>query len=265
MRVELLELLRCPACGGGLQAEDPSAVLRFGPVRCTECEAIYPVADGILDLLAGDAPERLSLAQRSMERPAVARLYERGLRKHLARFPLESREEAFLYSALLAPAAGEPLVDLSCGTGVFSRALSQRPGLGPILSLDRSHAMLEEAQHRGSEAGIELQLVRCDAHDLPLRDASVGGVLCAASLHLYRDPAAALAEVRRILVPGRHVVVSTFLESKAPALGPLEARAGIHRWSADDLRHLCEEVGLEAFESLRLSPWIVFRATRPAA
>ncbi|MGA8274755.1 MAG: methytransferase partner Trm112 [Thermoplasmata archaeon] len=54
MRSDLLEVLRCPVCRGELRLT-PGRVegdeILEGTLTCTACQAVYPIADGIPDLL----------------------------------------------------------------------------------------------------------------------------------------------------------------------------------------------------------------------
>jgi ArsR family transcriptional regulator len=62
--------------------------------------------------------------------------------------------------------------------------------------------MLDEARQRLAAAGIEgVELRLGEMSHLPLPDASVGCVVANMVLHHAADPAAVLAEIRRVLTP----------------------------------------------------------------
>lgn len=193
----------------------------------------------------------------------VARIYERGARQTLigarGAARLDEESEHLLLRSLLAPKPGEPIVDLSCGTGTHTWRLSQRQELGPILAIDRSLPMLQEASHHLVEAGADVDLIRADAERIPLRSGGVGAVLNVGALHLYRDVRAVIREVARILGPGGSFVCATLLPER---LGAIDRAVGVHRRGEDELRQLCEAAGLVDFERVLLPPWIVFRVTR---
>lgn len=268
MRRTSLQWLRCPRCGGGpLEAEGEKALLLFGPVTCAACGMAYPVADGVLDLLVAPEHEEIpgrSVAQRVMETRTVARFYERGLRPAFARLGLDRQSEQTLFHALLAPKPGATILELSCGTAHLGRDLAQRQGAGTVFALDRSATMLEEARHQLEESGAALELVRGDSTLPPFADGVLDGVLDVASLHLYARPQRAIQEAARILAPGGVYVCATLLRERERerSLGRLERKAGIHRWSEGELRALCDEAGLQGFERIKLSPWIVFRVRK---
>jgi SAM-dependent methyltransferase len=89
--------------------------------------------------------------------------------------------------------------------------------------LDVSAPMLLRARARAGALGLALQLVRADALRLPFRDGALDGATGHSLLYLLDDPAAALAEVRRVLRPGGGVA---FLEPRAGAAGVGRALAG---------------------------------------
>ena len=88
---------------------------------------------------------------------------------------------------------GERVLDLAAGTGALTRGVLERRADLFVVGLDLSREMLARgAGHR----------VQGDATRLPLADATVDQVLCASAFHTFPRPAAALAEVRRVLRPG---------------------------------------------------------------
>ena len=71
--------------------------------------------------------------------------------------------------------------------------------------------MLDAARRRGAERGlgnVEYRVI--DAERIELDDDSVDGVLCRFGYMLMPDPAAALAETRRVLRPGGRVALAVW-------------------------------------------------------
>jgi SAM-dependent methyltransferase len=89
------------------------------------------------------------------------------------------------------------VLDVGCGTGALLPELLEQAG-GPVFGLDISLTHLEQAA--GEAYGA--QLVLGDAHRLPLKAHSFDVVLCHFVLLWLADPAAALAEMVRLLRPG---------------------------------------------------------------
>lgn len=95
------------------------------------------------------------------------------------------------------------MLDVGCGPGGGSRALSARYPQAQIIALDLALPML-------AEAGRKMFLLCADAQALPLADASVDLVHSNLCLQWCEDPGLALAEFRRVLRPGGHLLFSTF-------------------------------------------------------
>lgn len=106
-----------------------------------------------------------------------------------------------LREALLG-APGPDLVDVGGGTGNYARALRDE-GWRPLV-VDRSAAMLARARAKG------LATLEADAQALPLPDASADAVTLVSMLHHVDDPAAALAEARRVLRSGGRLALMAF-------------------------------------------------------
>lgn len=108
--------------------------------------------------------------------------------------------------------AGQTVLELAAGTGdtgfEAAAALGDR---GRLLSTDFSPAMLAAARRRGAELGVANVDYRVlDAEQMELDDDSVDGVLCRFGYMLMADPAAALAETRRVLRPGGRLALSVW-------------------------------------------------------
>jgi ubiquinone/menaquinone biosynthesis C-methylase UbiE len=115
----------------------------------------------------------------------------------------------------LAPAPGAVILELAAGTGVagFAAAAMVGPG-GHVILSDFSEAMVATAERRATELGLENVECRVlDAEQLDLADETVDGVLCRWGYMLMADPAAALAETRRVLRPGGRLSCAVFAEA----------------------------------------------------
>jgi ubiquinone/menaquinone biosynthesis C-methylase UbiE len=112
----------------------------------------------------------------------------------------------------LAPRPGDTLLELAAGagdTGFEAAALAGEDG--QLISTDFSPAMVEVARRRGAELGREDVDHRVmDAERIELDDDSVDAVLCRFGYMLMDEPAAALAETRRVLRPGGRVALAVW-------------------------------------------------------
>lgn len=109
--------------------------------------------------------------------------------------------------AALAP-AGRParrVLDLGCGPGASAFALAEalRPA-ARVTGVDLARAMVRRARahHARSFAHLAAGFLVADAARLPFPDGAFDLAAGHSFLYLVDDPAAVLAEVRRVLAPG---------------------------------------------------------------
>jgi SAM-dependent methyltransferase len=115
------------------------------------------------------------------------------------------------YVALAREADG-PLVELAIGNGRVAIPVAQATGQ-PVVGIDSSPAMLEQAGARAAEAGVELRLHLGDMRDLELEDPAAL-VYCPyrALLHLptWSDRRRTFERVAASLVPGGRFAWNAF-------------------------------------------------------
>ncbi|MEO0682186.1 MAG: methyltransferase domain-containing protein [Pseudomonadota bacterium] len=99
--------------------------------------------------------------------------------------------------ALLAPRAGERILDLGCGDGALTEALVAAGA--EVVAVDASADMVEAARARGLDARM------ADGHALGF-EAEFDAVFSNAALHWMTDPDAAVAGAARALRPGGRFV-----------------------------------------------------------
>ncbi|GAA1032798.1 class I SAM-dependent methyltransferase [Virgisporangium ochraceum] len=105
------------------------------------------------------------------------------------------------------------VLEVAIGTG---RSLPFYPADVDLTGVDLSPEMLAIARRRAAEEGRAVALVEGDAERLPVDDASFDTVVCALSLCSIPDPAAAVAEMRRVLVPGGRLLLLDHVDSTWP-------------------------------------------------
>ena len=87
-----------------------------------------------------------------------------------------------------------------------------------ITGIDLSPAMLAIARQRAADLGVHVDLHTGDAEALPFEDATFDTVVCALSLCTIPDPATAIAEMRRVLLPGGRLLLLDHVGSTWPPI-----------------------------------------------
>ena len=114
--------------------------------------------------------------------------------------------------AQLALRPGHTVLELAAGAGDTGFEAARLVGArGRLISTDFSPAMVEVARRRGAALGLgNVEYRVMDAEHIELEAASVDAVLCRFGYMLMADPAAALAETRRVLRPGGRMALSVW-------------------------------------------------------
>ena len=104
----------------------------------------------------------------------------------------------------LHPPACARILDVGCGTGLFSRRIARVQPDARVIGLDFSAGMLRHASARASSVAW----VRGNALHLPFPDAAFDAIVSTESFHWFPDQGLALAEFHRVLAPGGRLLVA---------------------------------------------------------
>jgi SAM-dependent methyltransferase len=139
---------------------------------------------------------------------------------------------------------GDRVLDLGCGAGAFT---AQVAGAGhEVIGVEVAEAALERCRRR--HPGLEFGLVPIDG-PLPFEDGSFELVWASEVIEHVADTALWLSEVRRVLVPGGRLLLTTPSHGRAAiALFGLERYAEplgdhLHLYTRRSLATLLEEFG----------------------
>ena len=112
---------------------------------------------------------------------------------------------------------GARVLDLAGGTGDLARLFAKAAGAsGRVVLTDINHAMLAEGRDKLIDTGTPLPVAQCDAEALPFPDRSFDVVSIGFGLRNVTRKENALAEMRRVLVPGGVALVLEFSKVAAP-------------------------------------------------
>ncbi len=173
----------------------------------------------------------------------------------------------FIRQAQIQP--GSSVLDVGCGTGTLT--LLARRAAGPqarVEGIDVAPSMVEVAQKKAREAGLEITFRTGKMEDLPVETAQFDVVLSSMMLHhLDGDDARrkGLGEARRALKPGGVLMIAEF---QPPSGGGLRALVNFilgRRMAQIDNRNLVqmlEQSGFSVEELPATIPFITFIRAR---
>jgi SAM-dependent methyltransferase len=242
MRPDLLDLLRCPACGclalrvaeGELvsvpYASGPCQEIACGSVLCGGCEARYPVRDYVLSFEERLAPgvradgdywgafyaayaERGLLGFMDTRHPPVPFLGQ-GVTRAL---PMDGEEWGGIHvqlaeSSLVRP--GGRVLDVGVGAGWSSLFLARR-GFDTI-AFDPSFELVRLAKAHAMRCGVRLEYMCADMASVSLRDGCLDAAFALHSLHHIPNVFAGLDAIHRMLRVGGALAVDDHFQDAPP-------------------------------------------------
>ena len=242
MRIEHVELLCCTACKGALSlSEEPGSrdrddTVEFGVLTCDDCDARYPIIDGVAvffrrDLIGGflneyekdvcrrlgvplDAdPRRLTEAERKQYRVARNWSYQWNKAYSYTREDFEKegwlREELFFKFIPIDPSdLKEKSIVIWCGgKGKEAYHVARYdPELIMVIEIgDEIYGI-----RKLIDESTNLLLVRCDMMLNPLRDGLVDYSICDHALQHVADYRLGFKEIVQVLKPGGTLAINVY-------------------------------------------------------
>lgn len=163
---------------------------------------------------------------------------------------------------------GKIVLNIGSGTGVLLSAVGgRRPE--KWIACDLSQRMLEilGAKHAGRLPFLEL--LRADAHSLPLDDDCIDVVICNGVFPHFHDKRRALLEIRRVLRPGGTLVINHFISreevNRIHSSSEAEILRGDLLCPAGDLAQLLSSIGFTVTDCIDTDELYRVSAIRAAA
>ncbi|KAL9234256.1 hypothetical protein vseg_009144 [Gypsophila vaccaria] len=280
------DILGCPVCYDPLTwSGDSSLSIETTPgstLQCNTCKKTYYGKETHFDLTVASGSkgyvEAMPLVTEFFSAPVMSYVYERGWRQNfgLGGYPGPDREFE-MAKEYFRPVLGGKIVDASCGSGLFSRRFVKSGLFSLVVALDYSEAMLRQCleflQEDPDFPKEKLIHVRADISRLPFVSRTIDAVHAGAALHCWPSPAAAVAEISRVLRPGGVFVATTTIADGPFALFPFRStfREYVQQYSGSrvflsesELRDLCTTCGLVDFRCTRNGLFVMISATKPS-
>ena len=164
--------------------------------------------------------------------------------------------------ATLLAAAGGRVLELGAGTGLNLAHYPAR--VEGLVLTEPEEPMLARLQSRAAARRPPATAVRAPAEQLPFADASFDTVVSTLTLCTVRDLPAALAEVRRVLVPGGRLLFLEHVRAEDPRTARLQDRLA-PLWLRIGHGCHCNRDTLAAIETARFAVQRVDRGRFPKA
>jgi SAM-dependent methyltransferase len=175
-------LLACPAC------RDPLSV---GPdwIRCEGCDARYPVQDGVALLALRGGSETWGVSQdgeqgteyqEEFQDIAQAAEYNLQFRRRPLKLGVTPRESLLIRRCIRRVGRSRAILEIPCGGGRLTPAFADATEL--VIEADIAIGQVLYGR-KASQAEVPRVWMTASAFHIPLRDASVDGVVCVRLSH----------------------------------------------------------------------------------
>jgi ubiquinone/menaquinone biosynthesis C-methylase UbiE len=160
----------------------------------------------------------------AMEGP-IASWYARNTARDLRRFAAVARD------VLARVPRGGRILEVAPGPGYLAVELAR--GGGNVTAVDISESFVRMVHANAKQAGVEIDVRRGNASDLPFADGVFDYVVCVAAFKNFTEPLRALQEMYRVVGAGGQVSIHDLRSDASVADIDAEVRGmGLSAWNA---------------------------------
>ncbi|HKO54274.1 MAG TPA: methyltransferase domain-containing protein [Thermoanaerobaculia bacterium] len=203
MRRSLLDLLRCPDCGGSLALHDDveeQGQIRSGELRCAACPTSWPIVDFIPRFVGGSYAGNFGFQWQ---------LFAGTQLDSHSRVPI-SRQRFYGYSGWTPESlAGQRMLDAGCGAGRFAEIALEAGA--EVVAVDISSSVVACHQNLGHYE--RLHVIQCDLSRMPFADGVFDGAYCFGVLQHTPSPATTFASIAAKVRKGGRLAVDVYKRS----------------------------------------------------
>jgi ubiquinone/menaquinone biosynthesis C-methylase UbiE len=166
----------------------------------------------------------------------LGRVIGRGMARH-------NEREARWTVDLLAIDPDARVLEIGFGPGVAIQYAAERATRGHVSGIDRSEAMFKMARKRNAPelANGSVDLAKADVQSLPYPDDSFDRAFAIHCIYFWREPAACLREIRRVLRPDGIVAITIRPVHQWPGRKP--PADVFHLYSGEEVAKLLSQSG----------------------
>jgi len=129
------------------------------------------------------------------------------------------------------------ILEVGCGDGALSGVLCSKLGLS-VSGVDTSEKGLAFARRMFSERGLAGDFRHVTGYGTGFPDSSFDLIICSDVIEHVDDPSRMLAEIRRILVPGGRLIITTPIRFSERPIDPMH----VQEWFSGEFTIFCKQI-----------------------